>query len=120
MSEVIATLSDTDVATVLNVPLCVQLKHRPWSIDYRRRILDHFMRYSHFANWKMLSSHLHREEHHVAELAARRFISGIRGNHTYKQPNRLCIATFIYICTIDSIIRLCIYRPFHDGRVKEF
>ena len=89
VSRVIATLNDEDVAFILDVPVDVQLRCQKQSFssgdfDYRRRLLDYFMRYSHYANWNELSSRFYREEHHEAELTARRFISGRRGKCVIK------------------------------------
>ena len=96
-------LSDGDVALVLDVPVDMQVEFQKQSFssgdfDYRRRLIDYFMRYSHYANWSEISSRLYREEHHEAEIAARVFDSRMPGKltrHYACKVHKHCISAFI-------------------------
>ena len=103
VSKVIATLKDEAVAFVLNVPVDMQIDFQKQSFssgdfDYRRRLIDYFMRYSHYANWSEISSRLYREEHHEADFAARVFDSRMPGKlarHYACKVQKHCISALL-------------------------
>ena len=83
MSRVIAQLGDEDVGRVLSVPPRVRIRFQEsFTSDYRKKLLDYFMKYSHCVNWNELSSRLYREKYFKAALVAKRFASGIPGMYT--------------------------------------
>ena len=63
ISKVVATLGDDELGDVLNVPESKREEFRQQSsttADYRQRLIDHFIKYSHLAaGWSDLTSRLY-------------------------------------------------------------
>ena len=49
------------------------------TVECRNKIIDYFLKYSHFATWSDVSGRLYMWEYHEALAAAREFIKGTSG-----------------------------------------
>ena len=79
---VTATLGEDILAHVLKVPRRKEEEFRKQSsttVEYRNKVIDYFLKYSHFASWSDVSSLLYYWEKHEALAAAREFIKGTSG-----------------------------------------
>ena len=91
VSKVTATLGEDKLANVLDVPLSKQKEFRQQSsttVEYRKKVIDYFLKYSHLASWSDVSSRLYRWEHHEALAAVREFIKGTSGKSSQGRRNR--------------------------------
>ena len=82
MSKVTATVGEDDLAGVLRVPVSKEeefQQHSSTTVEYRNKVIDYFLKYSHLASWSDVSSHLYWKEHHEALAAVREFITGTSG-----------------------------------------
>ena len=82
ISKVVATLGGDKLEDVLNMPWSKRDEFRQQSsttADYRQRLIDYFIKYSHRAAWSDLTSRLYRYEQPAAVEAARAFITQIPG-----------------------------------------
>ena len=82
ISKVVATLREDELGGVLYVPLSKREEFRQQSsttADYRRRLIDHFIKYSHWAGWSDLASRLYGHDQPAAVEAARAFITQTPG-----------------------------------------
>ena len=79
---VTATLGEDDLADVLDVPRSKREEfrhHSSTTVEYRNKVIDYFLKYSHFASWSDVSSRLYWLDHHEALAAVREFIKGTSG-----------------------------------------
>ena len=82
ISKVVATLGEDELVDVLNVPFSKWEEFQQRSsttADYRQRLIDHFIKYSHWAGWSDLTSRLYCYEQPAAVEAARAFITQTPG-----------------------------------------
>ena len=79
---VTATLGEDKLAFVLNVygsKLEEFQLQSSTTVEYRNKVIDYFLKYSHFASWSDVSNRLYRREHHEALAKAKEFIKGTSG-----------------------------------------
>ena len=79
---VTATLGEVKLAGVLEVPVSKREEFQLESsttVEYRNKVIDYFLKYSHLATWSDVSSLLYSEDHHEALAAVREFIKGTSG-----------------------------------------
>ena len=76
---VTATLGEDKLAFVLDVPLSKLEEFRQQSVEYRKKVVDYFLKYSYYSSWSDVSSLLYSEDHHEALAKAREFIKGTSG-----------------------------------------
>ena len=82
ISKVVATVGEDRLEVVLDVPVSKREEFRQQSsttADYRQRLIDHFIKYSHWAGWSDLTSWLYYHEQPAAVEAARAFITQTPG-----------------------------------------
>ena len=82
ISKVVATVGEDKLGDVLNVPLSKREEFQRQSsttADYRQRLINYFIKYSHWAGWSDLISWLYYYEQPAAVEAARAFISQTTG-----------------------------------------
>ena len=78
ISKVVATLGEDKLENVLDVPVNKREEFRQQSsttADYRQRLIDHFIKYSHWVGWSNFASRLYRYEQPASVEAARAFIT---------------------------------------------
>ena len=82
ISKVVATLEEDKLGVVLYVPESKREEFRRQSsttADYRQRLIDHFIKYSHWVDWYDFASRLYLYGQPAAVEAARAFITQTPG-----------------------------------------
>ena len=82
ISKVVATLGEDKLRDVLNVPEIKSEEFQQQSsttADYRQRLINYFIKYSHRVDWSDLTSWLYLYEQPAAVEAARAFITQTPG-----------------------------------------
>ena len=80
ISKVVATLGEYKLGDVLNVPKREEFQQQSsTTADYRQRLINYFIKYSHWAGWSDLTSRLYYYEQPAAVEAARAFITQTPG-----------------------------------------
>ena len=82
ISKVVTTLGEDELGDILDVPKSKREEFRQQSsttADYRQRLIDYFIKYSHWAGWSDLASRLYYYEQPAAVEAARAFITQTPG-----------------------------------------
>ena len=88
ISKVVATVGEYELEAVLNVPGSRREKFQEQSsttADYRQRLIECFIKYSHLASWSDLASQLYSEDQPAAVEVARAFITQTPGK-CYNHP----------------------------------
>ena len=49
------------------------------TVEYRNKVIDYFLKYSHYSSWSDVSGRLYKWEQHEALAAVREFIKGTSG-----------------------------------------
>ena len=83
ISKVVATVGEDKLGEVLDVSESKREEFQQQSsttADYRQRLINYFIKYSHRADWSDLTSRLYRYEQPAAVEAARAFITQTPGN----------------------------------------
>ena len=78
ISKVVTTVGEDELRGVLYVPMNKRKEFRQQSsttADYRQRLIEYFIKYSHKADWSDLTSRLYHHEQPAAVEAARAFIT---------------------------------------------
>lgn len=82
ISKVVATLGEDEMGHVLDVPGSKREEFQQQSsttADYRQRLIDYFIKYSHWASWSDLASRLYGYGTPSSVEAARAFITQTPG-----------------------------------------
>ena len=82
ISKVVATVGEDKLGEVLGVPESKREEFQQQSsttADYRQRLINYFIKYSHRAGWRELTSTLYLCEQPAAVEAARAFITQTPG-----------------------------------------
>ena len=82
ISKVVTTLGEDKLGDILDVPGSKReefRQHSSTTADYRQRLIDHFIKCSHYADWSDLTSRLYLYEQPAAGEAARAFITQTPG-----------------------------------------
>ena len=82
ISKVVATVGEDKLEGVLDLPKSKREEFQQQSsttADYRQRLIDHFLKYSHWAGWSDLASRLYLYKQPAAVEAARAFITQTPG-----------------------------------------
>ena len=82
ISKVVATLGEDELRAVLEVPESKREEFQQQSsttADYRQRLIDYFIKYSHWASWSDLASRLYAYGTPSSVEAARAFITQTPG-----------------------------------------
>ena len=82
ISKVVATVGEDKLGDVLDVPWSKKKELQQQSsttADYRQRLINYFIKYSHWAGWSDLISWLYYYEQPAAVEAARAFITQTPG-----------------------------------------
>ena len=82
ISKVVATVGEDKLGDVLYVPESKREEFQQQSsttADNRQRLIDYFIKYSHWADWSDLTSRLYHREQPAAVEAARAFITQTHG-----------------------------------------
>ena len=82
ISKVVATLGEDKLGDILDIPWPRKKELQQQSsttADYRQRLINYFIKYSHRAGWSDLTSRLYRYEQPAAVEAARAFITQTPG-----------------------------------------
>ena len=82
ISKVVATVGEDELEDVLYVPESKRKEFQQQSsttADYRQRLINYFIRYSHWADWSDFTRRLYFHEQPAAVEAARAFITQIPG-----------------------------------------
>ena len=87
ISKVVATLGEDKLGVILDVPESKRKEFRQQSsttTDYRLRLIDYFIKYSHRAGWSDLTSRLYCNDQPAAVEAARAFITPGKTSSSFK------------------------------------
>ena len=82
ISKVVATVGEDDLGNVLDVPRSKREEFQQQSsttAEYRKRLIDYFVKYSPWISWSDLASRLYLFDQPVAVEAARAFITQTPG-----------------------------------------
>ena len=101
-SKVVATLGENKLGEILNIPGSKREEFRQQSsttADYRQRLINYFIKYSHWAGWSDLTSRLYFHEQPAAVEAARAFIT--------QTPGKILFEVIIILQKIFTVTVYC-------------